>query len=75
MIQLDRIIQNETTKLHRKILKKIQKIMKIDRNKAQFYKAALQNKIKKEFPKITGIERASKIIKMARYDVLKKLES
>lgn len=70
--ELSRMIENQASELHKKVVQKIMDLMGVDEVAAKTYKALLYSKVKDEHPELNNLDRA---IEMENMATVKNLES
>jgi len=71
--ELSRMINNQSTEIHERSIKKIMDLLKIDEIEAKAYKAMVYSEVKKEHPELNNFDRAVEMEKQITLEYLKKL--
>lgn len=74
MSEVARMIKNQATDVHERVIKKIMDIMKVDEKVARNYKAALYKKVKDKHPELSNYDRSVEMEKLATEKELKKID-
>jgi hypothetical protein len=71
--ELSRMINNQSTEIHERTVKKIMDLLKIDETEAKAYKAMVYSEVKTEHPELNNFDRAIEMEKRITLEYLKKL--
>lgn len=72
--ELNRMIENQATEIHRRVVDKIKEILGVDEVTARGYKAVLYTMVKEQKPELSNYDRAIEMEKMTTESVLKSLD-
>ena len=71
---LSRMIENQASTTHQRVVERIKKLLNVDDLVARAYKALLYSKIKNEKPELNNFDRAVEMEKITNLDVLQSLD-
>ena len=73
--ELSRVVDNQSTKIHEKVVKDIQKLMKVDEETAKAYKAGLWKRVNELYPtEKSNLNKSVEMEKMTTKDELAKID-
>jgi hypothetical protein len=72
--EVARMIKNQATDVHERVIKKIMALMKVDEKVARNYKAALYKMVKEKHPELSNYDRSVEMEKLATEKELKKID-
>ena len=72
--ELSRMIDNQASDIHKRVVEKIMDILKIEENIARNYKAAIYKEVRDEQPNLAGLDRAVEMEKRVTKDKLKSID-
>jgi len=72
--ELSRMIENQASEIHKRVVNKIMDLMGVDEVAARTYKAMLYSKVKEEHPELNNLDRAIEMENMTTIDNLESLD-
>ena len=71
---LSRLIVKQSTEIHKRVVKKVMELLKLNEEESRPYKAYLYNKVKKDKPELNNLDRSIEMEKLATEDFLKSIK-
>ena len=72
--ELQRLLNEQSSEIFERVVKKIMEMMKVDNETARVYKTALIFMVKRRNEKLTGLDLANEVEKLTTKDTLKKID-